>query len=292
MKQHQRKLEIKRIIAPTDFSHCATAALEYLEMLARQFKSEITLLHAVVLRAPVELMQYPGLALADAVAAQENAARTALDQYQSIHAAGFPSLSTFLATGDPASIILTESRSRKADLIVIGTHGRSGVRRALLGSVAEQVIRESDRPVLTVRCTAEHQEPKVRRVLCPVNYTAVAGKAFLRAVQFASAFDARLIVLHLLEKHDADDDKADLERLRVWVGDLAPAVSAEVLVRRGQAARQVNRYAREHDVDLIVLGARPKRRGKRSVFGSTTNEVTRHAPCPVLTVPVAQDSGE
>jgi nucleotide-binding universal stress UspA family protein len=79
----------------------------------------------------------------------------------------------------------------------------------------------------------------------------------------------------------------ELERLRDWVGDVSLPVRARVLVHRGEAAAQVMEYAGKHDVDLIVLGAERKGRGSKSVLGSTTHRLTRHAPCPVLTVPAA-----
>jgi nucleotide-binding universal stress UspA family protein len=162
----------------------------------------------------------------------------------------------------------------------------------LLGSVAEQVIAESEVPVLTVRCDEALRPAHFNRILCPVDYSNVSAKALRHAALMASAFEAELVILHLIERGDEGDMARELDRLRDWVGDVSLPVRARVLVHRGQAAGQVIDYAQRHEVDLIVLGAERKGRQTKSVLGSTTHRVTRHAPCPVLTVPAASPDRE
>ena len=278
---------IKRIIAATDLEECATRALDHAKILARRFDAEITMVHAVPVYASVEPIPLGGGYIAPDSDAEQQAAATALREYQRTHLASETASAPVLEAGDPALAILATSRSREGDLVVMGTHARRGISRALLGSVAEQVIAESDIPVLTVRLDNRPRAPRFRRILCPVNYNTVSAKALRHATLLASAFEAELVILHLVESADSEDMARELGRLRDWVGDVTMPVGARVLVHRGQAAGQVIEYAQRHDVDLIVLGAERKGKETKSVLGSTTHRVTRHAPCPVLTVPAA-----
>jgi len=197
---------------------------------------------------------------------------------------------SLLVEDTPARAILETAREREADLIVMGTHGRSGLSRVMLGSVTERVLRESDRPVLTIRyTTGMSPEPRgsIRSLLCPVNYTPVARKALQHAVALAQCFDAELTVVHVLEDEaQKASDREALARLCEWVPEeVRRHCRVKELIRRGDAAEQIIETARALGNDLIVLGAQHKRFFDATVIGTTTVRVTRHAPCPVLVVP-------
>lgn len=279
------RVDLNRILTPTDFSDCATGAVLYAKLLASRFGARLTLLHAAPPQPVFEPLPVSGISFFETIEEEQSRAASALESYGAEHLAEFPESDLVLATGGPADSILESSRSLDADIIVMGTHGREGLSRALLGSVAESVIQRSDRPVLTVR-PIEHSSrwPRLARILCPVNYSAVAAKAYQHALFLASAFDAELTVLYLAE--DAHiDDAIEAKRLRQWVGDVPLTVRATFLVDRGEAAAQVNDYALLHSIDLIVMGVKHTRRDTITVIGSTTATLTRQAPCPVLTVP-------
>ena len=276
------RVSLRRILAPTDFSDCATSAVEYAKLLARRFGAGITLLHAAP--PPVTFEPLPLTSFADSYADEEYAA-LALSAYRADVLAEFPDSEEVLVTGNPAEAIIASSNSVGADMIVMGTNGREGLSRAVLGSVAESVIHRSDRPVLTVRSTDNHPRPAgIARILCPVNYSTVASRAYQHALFLASAFEAELTVLYL-EEQGVVDQSAEMKRLREWVGDVPLTMRASLLVDYGEAAVQVNDYALRHGTDLIVMGVQHKRRDTITVIGSTTATLTRHAPCPVLTVP-------
>jgi nucleotide-binding universal stress UspA family protein len=279
--------DISRILVATDLDECSVDVVEHAKIIARRFGAKVMMLHVVPIYANVEPLPLSASVFDDMEAGQKRAAHSALERFRTANLDGISTTAPILEAGDPATAILAISQSRDADLIVMGTHGRSGVTRALLGSVAEQVIHETDRSVMTIRCTKTPRQARYSRILCPVNYTAVAGKAFRQAMLLASAFEAELIVLYLIE-NDSDDAAAELHRLRDWIGGVPMSIRATLLVQRGKAAVQVNQYAAQHDVDLIVVGAQRKRIGNRSVLSSTTNELTRHSSCPVLTVPAAK----
>jgi len=279
------RMRLNRILAPTDFSDCATGAVEHAKLLARRFGANITLLHAVSPRSTFEPLPLEATSFVDPYADEHMRAAATLESYRADIFEEFPDSGSVLVTGSPTEAILACSRAVEADIIVMGTHGREGLRRAFLGSVAESVIRQSDRPVLTVRPIDDRARPAgIARILCPVNYSTVASKAYRHALLLASAFNAELTVLYL-EETDGYDDSAEMKRLREWVGDVPLTVRATLLVDRGQAAVQVNDYALRHGVDLIVMGVQHKRRDTITVIGTTTARLTRQAPCPVLTVP-------
>ncbi len=179
------------------------------------------------------------------------------------------------------------AEERKADLIVMGRHGHSGWNRVMLGSVTERILRETDRPVLTVlpkKGTSSPEPISLRHILCPVNYSEVALQALETAVSMAQRFSADLHVLNVVESPGETPGK-ETDRLCAWVpNQLRPNCELKEVVRQGNAAEQILEMAGWLECDLIVLGAQHKRFYDTTVVGSTTMRVTRHAPCPVLTV--------
>jgi universal stress protein A len=139
--------QIARVLVPTDFSVCSMWALRYAEEMARRFGAEIVLVH-------VDQSLVPASQLAET---QHAAAREELDGLVAfLHERGMPAHSV-LRSGGPAEEIVATAEVEHADLIVMGTHGRSGLTHVLMGSVAESVVRRSSCPVLTVRHSAREQ---------------------------------------------------------------------------------------------------------------------------------------
>lgn len=279
-------LTVRRLLVPTDFSDCATAAVRYAAPLASRLGAQVSLVHATALRPPFDPL--PGVEGPLIVSYEENdrLVISALEKTRAEHLSGVD-VSVHMAFGDPAEAILETSRTSLVGMIVMGTRGREGLARALLGSIAEAVIRESRCPVMTVRETGEGGLPEgVTRILCPINYSDVAAKALRHAVLFASAFDAELVALYFMEDASHADIELEVERLRLWIGDVPLSLRLTCLARHGDPTTQLNEYARAHGIDLVVAGAQQRRgAGIRTTIGSTTDGLTRHAPCPVLTVP-------
>ena len=278
----------RRIVAATDLSDCSTTALAYAKGIARKFDAELTLVHANVIAPLIDGVPMTGGNLALTAAWQLDGARAALGDYFATHLSDFAGAQQALVTGAAPETILSTSRVLDADLIVMGTRGHSGLKRLLLGSVAESVIKNSNCPVLTVRCDVpEESEGVFRRIICPVDYSRTSAAAFERALALASTFEAELTVLYVMEHVDegVSDPETEIERLRAWIGDVPLPLRAKLLVHRGNAAEQAIFYAKHNDADLLVIGARPRNVANETVLGSTTQMLTRHAPCPVLTVP-------
>ena len=145
-------IEIRKILAPVDFSENSPPILEWAAHLAAEHGSSVLLLHAYHL--PVEFQQLEGAYLPpDFWASVRAEAEASLAEYAAqISAKGVP-VETAVCEGYAATVIVEEAAARDIDLIVIGTHGRSGFKHLLLGSIAERVVHKAPCPVLTVRAS-------------------------------------------------------------------------------------------------------------------------------------------
>jgi nucleotide-binding universal stress UspA family protein len=141
---------IKRILVATDFSETSDHALAYAIEFARSLHAAIVLVHSYEL----PIYGFPDgsvIATADMATRISNAAQTGLDSVAKNHAASGVEITRVVRNGAPAEEVNAVADEVDADVIVIGTHGRRGLARALLGSVAERIIRTATRPVLTIR---------------------------------------------------------------------------------------------------------------------------------------------
>jgi len=194
----------------------------------------------------------------------------------------------------PVDAVLEGAGREGTGLIVLGTHGYGGLKRMVLGSVTENVIRHSKIPVFAVR-QKEHQfidvsladlAPRLDRILCPVNITEVAKRALEHAVSLAERFGARLSVLYSLEGEGPPDESSARENLCAWIAEkVRDRCAFDPVVRRGNAAEQILAHARNDKADLIVMGAEHRPFLDATFFGKTTELVLRHAPAPVFVTP-------
>jgi nucleotide-binding universal stress UspA family protein len=141
----------KKILVPTDFSDTAAHGTRYAFELAQALGAQVSLLHVRVLPVPPEA----GGMASDFANETEQEARKKLEQVAASYRVNSPLVASLVTTGEPSAGIVQIAREIAADLIVIGTHGRRGVRRLLLGSVAESVLRVAPCPVLAVRLPGE-----------------------------------------------------------------------------------------------------------------------------------------
>ena len=196
--------------------------------------------------------------------------------------------------------ILAQVKTKRPDLVVIGTHGRGGVQRLVLGSVAEKVLRLAPCPVLTVRrgagLTRRSRSP-FKTILCPTDFSAAASDAVAYAKRLAKEAEARLILMTAVEwsfdqtvmsgavaEHrkivESNANKA-LTRLLPRPGS---GPRAQAIVASGKAGAAIIEVARARSVDLIVMGVSGRGALDVAVLGSTTHHVIREGAWPVLTV--------
>ena len=279
----------KTILCPTDFSEPATLALRYGKHLADCFDARLVVLYADPFSPPPYFTAGEVEDLAKTIERIKGEAHQYLTRYVTEHIGGSGKVEGVVAENQTVPAILLTAEEKKAGMIIMGTHGRSGINRLTLGSVTEKVLHETDRPVLTVRekkGAAEPSKVSVQQVLCPINYSEVAHKALEHAVEMSRCFKAELLVLHVIESQSTDvKDEDEHHHLCAWVPDgIRSRCSLREIVRRGDAAEQIIEAATSAGCDMIVLGAQHKRFHDTTVLGTTTLRVTRHAPCPVLTV--------
>lgn len=296
------RLEIERILCPTDFSECAARALRLAVGLARWWGARVTVLHVV---SP-SLSTTAGLS--SLAPFDETALRAQADEDLAEFVAPIlhepTSVERKLRLGDPAREI--EAEARGASLLVMGTHGRSGLEHLMLGSVTEHLLRRAPCPVITVSGAPRPTTRRAlfKRVLCAADLGEGSEEVIAFALAMAEEGEAKVILLHVIEGlpdagsaarvglpvADAERIQIDLrsfalDRLRETVPDEVRAQCAlREEVAEGRPAREILRVATERQVDLIVMGAHSHGALGRAFFGSTSNQVVRESGCPVLTV--------
>jgi nucleotide-binding universal stress UspA family protein len=207
--------------------------------------------------------------------------------------------------GDIIEEIVEAAESARSDLIVMGTHGRTGLSRLVLGSVTEKVLQRASCPVLTVppaaADTPSSVQPRLERILCCLDFSKESIAALHYALALSQQTHGTVSVLHvfewsaedvrfvtkavdaeaLRERHSAEA-RARLEAALPGDDAMRNRVS-EVIVAHGKPYAEILRRAEDAHIDLIVIGV-GHRSGLERIVGSTTDRVVRAASCPVLAV--------
>ena len=274
-----------RVLVPTDMTAFGDPALKYALQFSERAGSSLTLLYAEEISWLAA--EHPlGYYFENVPEARVGLTRK-LQDYAASHLPAGASFTT-LFEDDAAELAIPRiAEEIGADLIVMGTHGRHGIRRAFLGSIAERVLRNTQRPVITVNpsCCATTEATRIRTILCPVNFTNIARTALEQAAAVAEAFDAQLVVLHVCEGSETRLFARVEEEFRTWIDpELRAHARYKEVVVHGDPAEQVLHIADHVDADLLVIGAEHRLFANSTIFGSTTERVTRFAKHAVMTV--------
>jgi nucleotide-binding universal stress UspA family protein len=290
----------RAVLVPVDFSSGSRAALAVARTIARSAKVHLTLLHVYpsvepqALGESVSAPQYRALddmtraRLLRELAAIAQPARADVDR-----------LELAVREGDPSREILAYAEEHGVDLIALGTQGRGGLDRLVIGSVAEAVSRKAACSVLTVREPSAGRLPgaALSRIVCAVDLAAPSEATLETALDLAGTLGARLTVGHVIEAWHWDDPwpiaRGDEGETRRLLAESARQRVFELLARRespvpvdvrvvfGRAYPEIVGLIREHSADLVVAGAHAGT-VRRLLFGSTAEQLLRDAPCPVL----------
>jgi nucleotide-binding universal stress UspA family protein len=201
-------------------------------------------------------------------------------------------------TDIPHKAILRYATEQDIDLIVMGTHGRTGVERYLLGSVTEKVVRLSDVPVLTVKAEDDGSVTyPYTDILVPTDGSKGAEAAIGPAVSVANMYDARIHAYSVIDTMamgvdvrsgallDALEESAQSAVEVVEERATEASVSAvETAIEHGSPYRGIRSYVEEHDIDLVVMGTHGRSGIERYLLGSVTEKTVRTSPAPVMTV--------
>jgi len=204
--------------------------------------------------------------------------------------------------GKPFDEITRGAKELGASLIVLATHGHSGLKRAFLGSTTERVVRHASCPVLAVRAVeTKSSKPTrkttpIRRIVLATDFSGNSLNAFPIARSLANGFKPALTVLHVVEPFHADMlmDTGNLQRERrrqaleqlreLAAREFTGGAGAKTELRAGHPVEAITRFARESGADLIILATHGRTGLRRALIGSVAERVVRHAPCPVLVV--------
>ena len=291
---------MSRILCPIDLSDISGHVVDYASAMARWHGAQLTLLH-VVAKAPAMDVFPPVLGEAERDHLVASMQKTAAD----VPATVGPEFLVREAESSHQGILeqIVESRP---DLLVLGTHGRSGFQRFFLGSVAEKVLRQASCPTLVVPPRAGDISPtrpvQFRHIVCAVDFSDCSLTALAQALSLTRQTAAQLTLLHVIEMppelrenpmaadFDVDRIRAAAEaealrRLRALVPHPSQIPGAvTTVVEEGKAYREVLRKALDVNADLIVMGVHGRGALDLVMFGSTTHHVIREARCPVLIV--------
>lgn len=281
-----RNLEIKRILVPTDMSPNSTISLRYARFFVEHFSSALTLLYIDPIVVPVTGLGTEGV-YAATLPEHVDALELEMRAYADTALQGV-SYDVATVVGRPVPMIVREEHERATDLVIMATHGLSGWRRLILGSVTEGVLEGGDCPVLSLsRNEGRDDTPRrMKTILCPINFTDAARSSLEYASQLAGAFACELVVVHVVEEQDRMHAQAAEMDVRAWI---EPFVQERCIYReivlRGGAAERVLDCAEDLDADMIVTGAQHKRFRDEKGIGTTTERLVRFARIPVLSVP-------
>lgn len=277
------------ILVPTDGSECAQAAVGYAEDLATRTDATIHVLCVADSRILENAPQYDQLK----EERMELAERTCNEFSES-----GVSTERAVRTDIPHKAIRRYATEQDIDLIVMGTHGRTGIERYLLGSVTEKVVRLSDVPVLTVKAEDDGEVTyPYTDILVPTDGSEGAEAAIAPAVDIASTYDARVHALSVIDTMSMGveipsgaiinmlEESAQSAVDTVEEQATQASVSAvETAIEYGTPYREVRSYVEDHDIDLVVMGTHGRSGIERYLLGSVTEKTVRTSTVPVMTV--------
>lgn len=296
-------VEFKQILCPIDLSETSIRALTYASAFAAWYEAQLEVLHVV---ASFDHRQTTGNAGATGPAwpVTHDAIVSAMQRALESVGARAPNSRVLAEEGRTHEVIARRAQAQPADLLVMGTHGRSGFNRLLLGSVTEKVLRSVSCPVLTVPSAAPALTAAAvafKRILCALDYSPSALKALRYALELGRQAGGSVTVLYALEYMDPEEPcehvDFDIRRRRQYFIDharerlhaqLAPESTTwceiEEVVAIDRAYKAVLQHAAASNADLIVMGAQGTGGLELMLYGSNTQHVVRAATCPVLTV--------
>jgi nucleotide-binding universal stress UspA family protein len=283
---------VKTILFPTDFSDASRRAQSYATGLANRFRAKLLILHA---RDPRDYTLPP-----ETWQRAEDADAQKMQELQKSIARSFPGLKSELCEGAGTALQIVEAALAKnrVDLIVLGTRGRTGIGKLVLGSHAEEIFRHASCPVLTVGPHAQDitaGEKELREILYATDFSPESQAAVPYAVSIALALEAHLNLLHVVEEREVGELISPTEVMpssERLLRELIPENTAfwrdpRYFVERGVASEKILEVAERIPASLIVLGVRKP----AGVPGAATHlgiglahKVVAAAACPVLTV--------
>ncbi len=298
--QREITSEPRRILCPTDFSEFSDLAYRYALSIACHYRARLFVQHVV------ELWRHPEANFAPPRYYDEfrghllHRGEEELQKFVKSHADSEIQPERMVGQGMAADSILALADAEKVDLIIMGTHGRRGFDRLMVGSVTERVLREASCPVLAVHraspdslSSREQQDlAHLNRILFCTDFSENSQRAFGRALSLTAEYNAELTLLHVLEDIPGGSSLEEatataMEQLDKLIPPERPkAGRIKAMVRIGSPYQQIIQLAMEARTDVVIMAVRGRGALNLAVFGSTTYRTIQLGPCPVLAVHV------
>ena len=304
-----KTLSIQNIIVPIDFSKMSVQAIQIAKQLARRFGASIHLAHAPQLNYGLDCVApAPPIVPFSFMPYEQNAEQSALNELKRVASeSGLPSATCDVLGGAPPfDEICRLAQTISADLVVVPTHGRTGLKHVFLGSTAERIVQHSSCPVLVTRGDSAQSKNgshfKIKTILAPVDFSSCSREGLRYAIAVANEFEAKIILLHATylgyiysSEGTAIYDipglqKAALKNAERKMRDLVRsvnfgAVKFEMAFTEGSPAVDICCFAKDHNLDLVITSTHGFTGMKHVLIGSIAEQVVRRAPCSVLVVP-------
>ena len=291
--------DIGRILCPTDFSEFSDMAFRYALSIAQHYRGELFVQHVVESWQHPEAAFVPGHYYLEFQSRLLHKGEDELQRFVKHHASNGIRPEPVVEQGIAADSILALAEAQKVDLIVMGTHGRRGFDRLMVGSVTERVLRKAACPVLAVHkpshdfLSSRDQDPShLNRILFCTDFSENSLRALSHALSLTAEYNAELTLLHVLKDIPSGSsiDEATATAMEQLDNLIPPEklkagrIKSKSIVRRGSAYEQIIQLALEAQTDVVTMAVRGRGALNAAVFGSTTYRVIQLGPCPVLAV--------
>ncbi len=308
-----KTLSIRNILVPIDFSQMSTQGLETATPLARRFAASIHLAHVRQFDCAGDCSALaPPMPPFSLMTHEQDEEKKVIKELNALaREYGVSSGICHVLGGAPAfDEICRAAEKIPADLVVMPTHGRTGLKHVFLGSTAERIVQHSPCPVLVTRGSALQWKNgsrfRIKRILVPVDFSGCSRQGLQYAIGVANEFGAKIILLHAMylgyiyssegtALYDVRTlQEAARENAQLQMRELVRSVNFgrakfETVFTEGSPVLDICDFAKDHDVDLIMISTHGQTGWKHMLMGSTAEHVVRHAPCPVLVVPSHPD---
>lgn len=292
-------MKVKHILVPVDFSSTSDKAVQLASLLSKKLDVEVTLLHVLVLfkadasEVDAKMHQYEQL-YEEMARKVEKEIKHRGEHFESnqVHKIVLRGISA-------SDTILDYIASHDVDLVIMGTHGKSGIKHAIQGSVTEKVVRLSPVPVLTVH--PDTSSVDFDHILVPIDFSEYSQRALKVGVQWAELYNATIHCIHVVQREihpafyaagissilelDHEVEKRIKDKMEQLIDSLnIPTKKVKFIIKEGKPVNEILQYAEQNSIDLIVMGTHGLTGLDYILMGSTAEKIVRHARVPVLTI--------